>query len=25
VRGEIVVNGPVDAIPEHEVRKHLTV
>jgi urea transport system ATP-binding protein len=25
VRGEIVVSGPVDAIPEHEVRRHLTV
>jgi urea transport system ATP-binding protein len=25
VRGEIVVGGPVDGIPEHEVRRHLTV
>ena len=25
VRGEIVVSGPVDQIPEHDVRRHLTV
>jgi len=25
VRGEIVLNGPVDATPEHDVRRHLTV
>src|SRR5271155_40878 len=25
VRGEIVLSGPVDGIPEHEVRRHLTV
>ena len=25
VRGEIVVSGPVDEIPEHDVRRHLTV
>src|SRR5579871_1344523 len=25
VRGEVVLSGPVDATPEHEVRRHLTV
>ncbi|MBV8167981.1 MAG: ABC transporter ATP-binding protein, partial [Alphaproteobacteria bacterium] len=25
VRGEIVVSGPIDDIPEHDVRRHLTV
>ncbi len=25
VRGEIVLSGPIDALPEHDVRRHLTV